>query len=475
MTNNLSPLYGRGPLSPADKITRAKIQMMTRCPFTAHLLLKMKISQMPKVYADMMTASGMAPTMGVDRRGNLVYHDDFVTKLTDAQVMGVLRHEVLHVSFLDFDRMGHRDPMLSNICQDLVRNAQCKQDGFELPQGENGKGALIPDNNDSFTFQFQHGKSHTVTHIHTRAWEDIYEELYKVWPKDPPRRGGGKGNGPERPGKGNGKGNGKGKGDQQGKENGDGDGEEQGGQGTMPTDKNGKPVTRFDHHDLTGAPQTEQEAREHQQRIREMVAQAAQEAKSQGKLPTYLERLVDELMDAKVDWKTLLAQLVQQSIPSDFTWSMPAKRGIGCGLYLPRVLRETVEVMVAIDTSGSIGTDELRDFLSELRAILTSFPMVKAEVIVCDADVHDVHVLTTDTIDELTKLPYKGGGGTSHAPVMKFLKEERPHAKLLIGFTDGYSDINELEPPSCPVIWALTEHSVSPESLKWGHVIKLEK
>lgn len=448
-----SPNSMRPTLTPAQRLTKAKITIYPKCPFTAYVLLQMTMTESPRAAAldqtgaPSATTGSCVQTMGVDARGHLWYNPAWLASLTDAQLMGALRHESLHVISLDFERTGHRNHELANICQDLVRNAQCLHDGFELP----GCG-LIPEH-DSFTFTFPPGhtpKTHTVSKIATRCWEDIYAEVYPVWPKV--WRGGGEGEG--------------------------------GGGGdtrtttrkhpTGGTSGNDRPPTGFDQHDHSQNGQTEEERRENAEWWRHTMAEAAQIAKSMGRLPAHLEAMVDELLTPQLPWKQLLQKLIQAHAPSDFSWRRPSRRGVSQGLYLPSTTNEQVKVLFACDTSGSIGGDERAEMASEIYGALSSFPRVEAEILMCDAEVHNVEVLTSDTADRIKVMPFTGGGGTSHAPVLEFVEQERPTTRLLICFTDGHSDINSLTPPPYPVIWVLSKNGAEPKDIKWGEVIKLD-
>lgn len=152
----------------------------------------------------------------------------------------------------------------------------------------------------------------------------------------------------------------------------------------------------------------------------------------------------------------------------------PSKHSQACGYYMPSLKREEVEVVVAVDTSGSIGQGELTEFLTEMVGIARAFNNVKMTCLVCDAQIHDVLEFTNGSIAEILNTKVKGGGGTSHKCIIDWLDENKPTTRLLVAFTDGYSDINEC-PQNYNVLWVLNSGGCPSKDIKWGEVIKLSQ
>jgi predicted metal-dependent peptidase len=132
------------------------------------------------------------------------------------------------------------------------------------------------------------------------------------------------------------------------------------------------------------------------------------------------------------------------------------------GIYLPGVVREGMELVVCVDTSGSVDRETLSEFYAEIKGILASYENTHAHVIVCDADV------TTDVqdIDEFSvdRIQFKGGGGTSFVPSLEKAQEFNP--KVCIYLTDGCGTFPEA--PSFPVIWALGGQHVPADEVPFG-------
>jgi len=193
--------------------------------------------------------------------------------------------------------------------------------------------------------------------------------------------------------------------------------------------------------------------------LKQLLSQAAAVAKRHGKLPAHLERLIQDLFEAKINWREYLHNFVKGKIKSDYTWTKPNRRYIGDDLYLPSTFSESPgEIVVCVDTSGSIGEDELKQFGGEIKAIVNDVKPEKTHVIYCDASVNKVEVFTQD--DEIIMLKGVGGGGTSFKPPFEYVKKKHIEPMALIYLTDMYGDF-PANPPSYPVLWGSTTKALS--------------
>ena len=131
---------------------------------------------------------------------------------------------------------------------------------------------------------------------------------------------------------------------------------------------------------------------------------------------------------------------------------------------------------VFVDTSGSMGQDDIQIAMSEMSGVLKSSG---AEVIfgVCDAQVHGKLDVVKDIREACSRLT--GGGGTNFHPVFKALDElprnRRPN--LVVLFTDGDGPAPEHPPEGMHVILVLVgTHAVVPyttggKRITWGEQI----
>lgn len=197
------------------------------------------------------------------------------------------------------------------------------------------------------------------------------------------------------------------------------------------------------------------------------IASAAQAAKGQGKLPAGLERMLVEALKPKLDWKDLLKKFVAKTIPSDFTWMRPSRRSMANGIYMPSVVKNGCgKIVVVVDTSGSIGNEELAQFFGEITAIFEDCNPEELHIMYCDAAVagHDVY-----RFGEQPVLRPRGGGGTDFRPPFKKVERENINPQCLIYITDMYGGFPE-KAPHYPTMWVATSDIKGP----FGDTLKLE-
>ncbi|MDD2338523.1 MAG: VWA-like domain-containing protein, partial [Geobacteraceae bacterium] len=144
------------------------------------------------------------------------------------------------------------------------------------------------------------------------------------------------------------------------------------------------------------------------------IQKAAQIAKAQGKLPNSLARLVDELVHPILQWREILRTFIDHTARNDYSWIHPNRRHLASGIYLPSFRSNGLKPLVlAVDTSGSIGQNDLNQFQAELNDILQSFPAT-VHVLYCDSQISSTHIVTSDEYP--VELKAVGFGGTDLRP-----------------------------------------------------------
>jgi predicted metal-dependent peptidase len=217
-----------------------------------------------------------------------------------------------------------------------------------------------------------------------------------------------------------------------------------------------------------GEKASESEMIQQQEEWKVALSQATEAAKAQGKLPAGLERLIEDILEPKLDWRALLRRFVEQIISFNYSWSRPNKRYIHQKLYLPSIIKDdTVNVAVGVDTSGSISQEELEEFSGEITGILSEFRS-SCDVVYCDTQVN--HVDHFDYEDFPIKMNAKGGGGTDLTQIEKWVSQQQELPKCLIIFTDLYTNFSEQE-PEFPVLWISKTKTITPP---YGELIILE-
>ncbi len=194
--------------------------------------------------------------------------------------------------------------------------------------------------------------------------------------------------------------------------------------------------------------------------------QAANVARMEGKLPASLARFVDDLTATKLDWRAMLRRFITETAKDDYSWQRPNRHFIMQGFYLPTLYSETMgEIVVAIDTSGSISQEMLNTFGGEIKAIVQSSRPSKTHVIYCDSEVN--HVDEFGPNDDL-HFDMHGGGGTAFAPPFEYVTEKSIKPVCLVYLTDGYGLFPTA--PEYPVVWVCTTDVVAP----FGETVPIE-
>jgi predicted metal-dependent peptidase len=153
-----------------------------------------------------------------------------------------------------------------------------------------------------------------------------------------------------------------------------------------------------------------------------------------------------------VDWRDVLREFLSQQARNDYSWSPPNRRFIHAGLYLPGLRSEELgDVVLAVDTSGSIGAKELGRFASEAQGILDAYDCTLT-ILYHDADVQRVD--TWQPSDGPLELHPVGGGGTSHVPVFDWIEQQGRMPACVVCLTDLYTEFPDVV-PTYPVLWAV--------------------
>src|SRR5262249_26302645 len=114
-------------------------------------------------------------------------------------------------------------------------------------------------------------------------------------------------------------------------------------------------------------------------------------AKACGRETAGIERPLEQARQSEHDWRAILRDFIAATNPSDYRWAPPNRRFLSSGLYLPSVERSGVgEMVIVVDTSGSIGTQELEQFSGQINAIVNEALPESIRVIYCDAAVQAV-------------------------------------------------------------------------------------
>ena len=197
-----------------------------------------------------------------------------------------------------------------------------------------------------------------------------------------------------------------------------------------------------------------------------LAAAASIFSKEYGNMSMGIKREIERLKKAQVPWQRTLQNIVTTTMTNDdYTYARPNYRHVLADEYVfPSLWSEKLdELVVAIDTSGSISSKQLTQFISEIAKIHSICATLS--IFTCDCEMQE-SIKTRNIRDVLSKLHCRGGGGTDFRPVFNEIKKQRKTPPLVVFFTDGCGDYPEKKPPY-PVLWVLTkEHSVPPWGIK---------
>ena len=360
-----------------------------------------------------------AYTDGINKR----YGRKFLATLNDPQINGLVMHENGHVFFrhvTHHKRIFHDDRQLANIAADFVVNDMIvclKEPLIELPPG-----AMY---NEMF---------HNWSVIQVF---DYLKKRKKELGKEQPQPNG-----------------------QNPQDNGSQGGEtltnEKGQTDVDKLLRNLKDAKPLDEHDIEKGGEMDEK------KIAEGIDKALREGGLlAGILGGEKSRQIDELLEPKVDWREafrefILAQCVGRD---EYTWRRFNRRLLPNDVYAPSTISETVdEITVAIDTSGSIGGEELSAFAAELVSIADTVTPAKIRVLWWDTKVHGEQVFTGNYAGIEHMLKPMGGGGTKVSSVSEYLIKKNVQSECVVVFTDGYVE-NEIEwKHQAPLLWLVTQN-----------------
>lgn len=234
----------------------------------------------------------------------------------------------------------------------------------------------------------------------------------------------------------------------------------------------------LDDHDWEGAEEmTDKEKEEAAKEVEDALRQGQILV---GKMKGNVSREVQDLLTPKVDWKEALRDFIKSTTAGkdQTTWRRLHKRYIGMDIVMPSTFDEKVgPITVAIDTSGSIGHEELAQFLSEVKLICEEVKPEKLDILYWDTHVagHEVYSdAELANVVEVTEA--KGGGGTEPECVPKYMRKHSMTPECLIMLTDGYIDDQTSKDWSInsPVMWCIKGNRNFDNARVTGKVVHVE-
>ena len=201
---------------------------------------------------------------------------------------------------------------------------------------------------------------------------------------------------------------------------------------------------------------------------RQRIIEAGQHYRmTYGSLPGELAMLVESFQEGKINYLQLLRRYLGQCSGGESHWLPPARRFVWQGQYLPSRINPQLEIVVAVDTSGSIDKVQFQNFIGEIYSIVRQLENYHLTLIQCDSKIQNVQIYSPENpLKDAAAIKIYGGGGTSFRPVFEYIKEKKINPRVLLYYTDGAGRFPE-KAPAYPVIWALSDNVKVP----WGKKI----
>ncbi len=325
-------------------------------------------------------ASDWCQTAATDGR-HFYYCTDFINKLDDDELVFLFGHEVGHCVYNHMGRRGDREPRVWNMANDYLVNDMLV---------ENNVGKRIT----------------TVPILYDTKYrgmtsEEIYDELMKNAVKiqvtlDMHLDGSGD--------------------------------ETQDGEGKGSDGKSKSSGVKLDEETL----------KKIRDEMKEAVLQSAQAAGA-GNTPLGIKRLIQQFTAPKMRWQDIIRIQLESSLKNNYSFTRPSRKGWHTGAILPGMLpAEHLDVVIAIDMSGSISNEMAQDFLSEVKGMMDMYTTYSIHVFCFDTDVYNPVTFTDDNGEDIYEYETMGGGGTDFDCAFQYMKDNDIQPKQFIMFTDGY-------------------------------------
>lgn len=420
----------------ADLAT-ARALLLSKCPYLARTLY----SLIPR------EAPGLG-TLGVTK-GLVLLHDPEVVKaLPIDELAGILAHECGHVlrEHLKRAELGNYDHYTFNVAGDMGINPDLLASGLKLPSW----GA----------FPERHGFPLGL----------MAEEYYHLLKKEEATitiklkgAGGAGGKGSDKSDAGNSQGNG-----------------DPSSKGNVCNGKcggiGGNPVDAELEAEVDGAIGRDETEKEliRESTIEDMRRHVAQHGR--GSIPGGFSQLLDIIKKPpKVPWNKVLSHKLRRmtgqiaSGGNDFSMSRLSKRSYTRGFPRPGMIEHKPTILFCLDTSGSMGDEQLNDAYVEMIGVATKCGVEDIFLMQADAAVTDKPERVT--AKSLLHPKIKGRGGTDFSPAIDAARKMRPRPDILIYLTDGDGFAPAVKPAEFEVIWCIVPSYYNKAPVPWGHHI----
>jgi predicted metal-dependent peptidase len=372
--NLIGPTDQKVDFQARERIITARIGLLLRHAFFGNLATRLQL----------INADDWCSTAATDGQ-KFYYNSRFIMMLKPKEVEFLVAHEILHVVYDHMGRRGTRDHQLFNIANDYAVNADLKR--HKVGEFIKTVPCLYEPKYDKLSSEEIYDD--LIKNAKQISIDDLVDQMVDDHL------------------------------DGEGDEYEDGDDDKKKGKGKRPS-------------------MSPEEREKLRQEIKQAIINAASSADA-GSLPLGVERLIKNITDPVMPWRELLQTNLTSAIKTDFSWMRPSRRGWHMDAIMPGMTPgEEIDVVVAVDMSGSISSKQAQAFLGEVGGMMNSFDGYRVRVISFDTQVYNDQQFTSEDMEDISSYVPVGGGGTDFDCVFKYLKEFGPTTKRLIMFTDGF-------------------------------------
>ena len=340
------------------------------------------------------------------------YNSRFVCSLKPGEIEFLFGHEVLHVVYDHMGRRDNREPRMWNVANDYAVNADLKRHKV---------GEFITSVPCLYEVKYDGKYSEQIyddlmKDVQTVDMEKLIESLLD--------------------------------------EHLDADGEgEESGTGGRP-----KPMTAAERDQL-------------RQQIKQDIIAAAN-ASDAGSLPAGVKRLIDSVTNPTMPWRELIQTNLTSAIKNDYSFARPNRRGWHTDAIMPGMTPgEEIDVVIAIDMSGSISSKQARGFLSEVGGMMDMFDGYRIHVFCFDTAVYAERDFNSENLESIDEYEPEGGGGTDFDCIFEHLKQRGDDTKRLIVFTDGLPWGSWGDEDFCDTTWIIHgSTTIQPPFGSWAYM-----
>jgi predicted metal-dependent peptidase len=390
-----------GPMDPKvdaiarERLVTARVGLLLRHSFFGNLATRLQL----------INADEWCSTAATDGK-RFYYNSRFITKLKTKEVEFLVGHEVLHVVYDHMGRRGNRDPQIWNIADDYAVNADLKR--HKVGEFITSVPCLYESKYDGMAAE--------------AIYDDLMKNIQKISIEELI--------------------------DKMLDDHMDGDGDDSDDGMESDCDGNGSGKGK--------RPKMSAEEREQaRQEMKQAILQAAQSAEA-GTVPKGVERLIKDVTNPVMPWRELIQTNLTSAIRTDYSWMRPSRRGWHMDAVMPGMTPgEEIDVVVALDMSGSISDRQAKAFLGEIAGMMDAFDGYKVHVFCFDTEIYNPQNFNSENMETIDEYEPQGGGGTDFDAIFEYLKEIGNVPKRLIVFTDGYPCGSWGDENYCDTTWII--------------------